>query len=728
MQSLSMKNGARAARALVQLSSCAVSGAHASISNAVRRAPTLSLLALAWAAGLSSDAHAADKPTETSAPDSASAADPWNGLYVGGHLGRAGGRSNWSGPDVWGASGLAKSIDTFTEAGSFLGGFQGGYNLRLPHNLLVGVEGDFTFPAYPDLTGQSTGVTANFNSLSLGPSTYMESMQAAMSLRGRVGYIFNDWLLYATGGAAWTRNDQTLTAAWSGNSDNPYFWRSGWTVGGGVEVPLIPGWTARLEYLYAHYGTKNVNFVANGETFRSDFALQTLRLGLSYHFGDELSVAPPNLSGSKPSGWTLTDDDRVNFHSQWTFVGQGYPKLRAAWDGPNSMSRVGDLRQTNDVTLYAGLRLWQGAELWANPEIDQGYGVGDTHGAAGFPSGESYKLGYAFPYTRVQRAFLRQTVNLGGEEQKVEADINQFAGTVTNDRLVFTIGKFGIVDIFDTNKYANNPKNDFLNWSLINAGTFDYAGDAWGFTYGAAGEWYKDRWTVRAGIFDLSATPAGAALNGAAYGLDPNLSQYQVVGEIEERHELWGQAGKLKVTGFWSHGRMGNFQDAVNASAWMGVDPSLALALDRHDRNRPGVSVNLEQQINESVGFFARAGYVNGTVEPWDFTDIDRTVQAGFSISGRDWGRPDDTFGIAGVVNGLANSHEAYFAAGGLGVLIGDGGLPVYRLEKIVESYYNYALTPNLKVGLDYQLIVDPGYDGARGPANIFAARVHWQF
>jgi high affinity Mn2+ porin len=85
----------------------------------------------------------------------------------------------------------------------------------------------------------------------------------------------------------------------------------------------------------------------------------------------------------------------------------------------------------------------------------------------------------------VQRYFVRQTIDLGGETQKVDADINQFAGSQTANRLVMTVGKFAVVDVFDTNKYANNPKTDFLNWSLINAGTFDYAGDAWGYSYGA---------------------------------------------------------------------------------------------------------------------------------------------------------------------------------------------------------------------------------------------------
>jgi len=129
------------------------------------RAPWIALAGLVLTAGFLSAARAADLaqtkgPAETPAPS-----DPWNGFYLGGHLGRAGGKSNWSGPDIWDSSGLAKQIDSFTEAGSFLGGFQAGYNLLLPSRLLIGLEGDFSLPAFPDVFGQSTGVTANFNSL-----------------------------------------------------------------------------------------------------------------------------------------------------------------------------------------------------------------------------------------------------------------------------------------------------------------------------------------------------------------------------------------------------------------------------------------------------------------------------------------------------------------------------------------------------------------------------------
>jgi high affinity Mn2+ porin len=153
--------------------------------------------------------------------------------------------------------------------------------------------------------------------------------------------------------------------------------------------------------------------------------------------------------------------------------------------------------------------VWKGAEVWIDPEIDQGHGLADTHGVAGFPSGEAYKIGFDYPYARVNRYFIRQTIDLGGEAEKVDADLIQFAGSQMANRLVLTVGRFYNLDMFDTNKYANSPKTDFLNWAVINAGTFDFGSDAWSTTYGAAAEWYQGPWTLRGGIFDMSATPAG---------------------------------------------------------------------------------------------------------------------------------------------------------------------------------------------------------------------------
>jgi high affinity Mn2+ porin len=138
--------------------------------------------------------------------------------------------------------------------------------------------------------------------------------------------------------------------------------------------------------------------------------------------------------------------------------------------------------------------------------------------------------------------------------------------------------------------------------------------------------------------------------------------------------------------------------------------------------------MNLEQQLSDTVGVFARAGWADPNVEPWDFTDVDRTVSGGFSINGKNWGRPDDTVGIAGIVNSISGVHQAFLNAGGLGILIGDGQLPNPGLEKIFETYYSYALSPDMRVSFDYQFIANPAYNRDRGPVNTFAGRFHAQF
>jgi len=663
---------------------------------------------------------AADDVMVTKAPPPSSIPTDfnWTGFYAGGHLGYAWGSSNWTAPGVSGALDLSQPIDTFAETGSFFEGLQAGYNYMLPNRVVVGAEIDASFPAFQNLAGISIGGISNFTSPTLGPVSYSETVLASGTVRGRIGYAPANWLFYATGGFAWSYDQLTLTQLASGATDMPFLWRLGWAAGAGVEVPILPHWTARLEYLFTDYGTSSVLFANAGQRFNSDFSLQELRASLNYQFGNDPLAAVATVPATP-------ETDRVNFHGQTTFVEQAYPAIRSPYAGTNSLPGGGQGRDTLDVTLYAGVRLWQGAELWLNPEIDQGFGLMDTHGAAGFPSAESYKLGDAYPYARVQRYFVRQTIDLGGETQKVDADINQFAGSQTANRLVLTVGKFAVVDIFDTNKYANNPKSDFLNWSVVNAGSFDYAGDAWGYTYGAAAEWYQGRFTLRGGVFDLSATPAGG-ISPSGADLDPTFDQFQLVGEIEERHELWGQPGKLKITGFLSRGRAGNFQDAIDLALATGQPADINAV--RAYTSRPGVSLNLEQQVSENWGLFARAGWADGNVEPWDFTDIDRTVSAGVSINGRQWGRPNDTIGLAGVVNGISGVHEAFLNAGGLGILVGDGQLPNPGLEQIIEAYYSHALSASTRLTFDYQFIANPAYNTDRGPVNVFAGRYHAAF
>jgi high affinity Mn2+ porin len=679
------------------------------------------------------NADAVDLPSSlpVKAPADARIYD-WTGFYVGGHVGLALGNSNWTAnattpgaPQVAGSLSMYESPNVFYESGSWLMGIQGGYNYMLHNRVVLGVEADATFPTFQDLSGLSTGGITNFNSPTLGAVSYSEVMLSSGTLRARIGYAPGNWLFYATGGLAWTYDSQDLMQLGPGVDESRLLWRFGWAAGGGVEVPIAPSWTVRGEFLWMGFPTQTVNYPLSGQRISSDLALEQFRLGLNYRFDD-----PTRPAAFAPSRF-VPAMDIFAVHGQATFADQGYPSFRSPYEGPNSLSGGGQNRETFDLTLSVGVKLWQGAEFWANPEIDQGFGFDNTHGVAGFPSGESYKLGSAYPYARLQRAFLRQTINLGGDvenvgtTEKVDDDFYQFAGTRSTDRLVLTVGRFGIADIFDTNKYANNPKVDFLNWSMINAGTFDYAGDGWGYSYGAAAEWYTGRWTLRAGIFDLSNTPAGGD-SPTGYALDPTFQQFELVGEVEERHELWGQPGKIKITGYLERGSMGDYSDAVALAQATGQPADINAV--RSYTSRPGVSMNVEQQVNDIFGLFFRAGWADGHKEPWDFTDVDRTVQGGVSINGKSWGRPDDTIGIAGIINGISNDHIAFLNAGGIGILIGDGQLTNYGTEKILEAYYSYAMTPSTRFTLDYQLVGNPGYNADRGPANIFAARAHWQF
>jgi high affinity Mn2+ porin len=96
-------------------------------------------------------------------------------------------------------------------------------------------------------------------------------------------------------------------------------------------------------------------------------------------------------------------------------------------------------------------------------------------------------------------------------------------------------------------------------------------------------------------------------------------------------------------------------------------------------------------------------------------------------LKGASWGRPNDRIGVAGVIDGLSPEAQAYFAAGGLGILIGDGALN-YRPEKILETYYSYSLNTWSALTFDYQFVADPAYNADRGPVHIFAGRYHAEF
>jgi high affinity Mn2+ porin len=450
-----------------------------------------------------------------------------------------------------------------------------------------------------------------------------------------------------------------------------------------------------------------------GRTTRLPLNL-VLALGfLCGHGSNAVAADESEVSSSQPM-----PDERFAIHGQTTYVEQETDSFRAPYSGANSLSPASG-RETVDATLFIGARLWPGAEGWIAPEIDQGFGLNNTLGVAGFPSGEAYKIGENQPYLRLPRAFVRQTVDLSDAAEAVEATANQLGGSRSSDRWVFTVGKFSVTDVFDTNQYAHDPRGDFFNWAAVDAGSFDYAADAWGFTVGATAERYLGSWTLRAGVFDLSNIPNSPHL-------DPGFHEFQVDAEIEKRYEVFGQIGRVLITGFDSRGRMGLLDHAIELAAVTGTTPNLADV--RQYRSRLGASLDLEQPITSDLGVFARVGKAAGNVEVYEFADIDRSVAMGVSIKGLRWHRPEDTIGVAAIDNGISAEREQYLNAGGLGILVGDGRLPHPGAEQIVETYYSLAVLRQVYITLDYQWVKNPGYNVDRGPVSIIAVRLHAQF
>lgn len=408
--------------------------------------------------------------------------------------------------------------------------------------------------------------------------------------------------------------------------------------------------------------------------------------------------------------------ERYSLHAQATYVLQYHPAFRSPYRGTNSLDPGSRGDETVDMTFFAGAKLWRQGELYINPEIDQGFGLSGTFGVAGFLSGEAYKVGSATPYVRIPRLFFRQTFDLGGDEQMIAAGANQLASTHTADNLVVTLGKFGVTDIFDSNTYAHDPRADFLNWAIIDAGAFDYAADAWAYSYGAAVEWTKSRWTLRMGAFDLSRVPNSTFLQR-------DFEQFEAVTELEVRTAFAGLPGKIKALAYVNRGRMADYSDAVRAAQGTGSPPELAIV--RNYASRPGFSLNFEQQLGREWGAFLRLSADDGSKEAYEFTEINRSISGGVSLSGEEWSRPNDRAGIAGVVNGLSRSAQSYFAAGGVGLLIGDGRLTHYATEDIVETYYSFAVLSGLAASIDYQFVAHPAYNGARGPVSAFGFRLH---
>ena len=631
-----------------------------------------------------------------SAPSISAPLPGWAGPYVGGHLGYGRGRVASTLIDV----GAASATNSF---GSLYAGVQAGYNVTFASRFVAGLEADVSF--------------ANFSwddqiaARARAGSIVSEEIDYIARIRGRFGYAFDRLLVYGTGGFAWSQARLFERPGAGGDEDKMLRTRTGWVAGAGAEFALTPEWSARLEYLYDHLDGIAANF-PSGVRYESAFNLQTVRLGLNRRFGSSAD----GKSASRASDFASLD---WNVHGQTTIIGQGYPSFRSPYEGPNSLTGNRQIKNTSSATAFVGVRLPQGTEFYVNPELMQGGGLSDTFGLGGYSNGEAQKSGFPVPRANIARAFFKHTFGLGGEQETFADGANQLAGKQDVSRITVAAGKFSVIDYFDGNVYSHDPRKDFLNWNMYCCGSYDLTMDKVGYTWGAYAELNQKYWAFRTGYFLL---PTVSNVNTFDTHI-PERGQY--LAELELRYSLWSQPGKLRLMGYLSRGNAGSYAAAVALPLTSPDYPDIALT--RRPRNNPGFVVNIEQAINDDLGVFSRASLGSGRTEKMGWTDCDVSFSLGTVLKGTSWGRPDDRIGVGGAVNGLSPQARSYFAAGGLGILIGDGQLN-YRTERALEVFYAYAVNAHLNVTLDYQFISNPAYNADRGPVSIFSGRMHAEF
>jgi high affinity Mn2+ porin len=620
----------------------------------------------------------------------------WAGPYLGGHVGYGRGSARVTLSDPTSGS----SSSTF---GMPYGGMQAGYNHVLPSRVLLGIEADVSFPNYL----RSDEV---LSSRPTARSDTAEKIDYLATLRGRLGYAFDHWMIYATGGLAWAQGrfveiPGTIDTV---DSDKVLRMHSGWAAGSGAEIAIAPHWTTKFEYLYSRLSGATAVF-PSGNRYTSAFDIHMFSVGLNRKLG----WTGASSAAGKSDDWTDTQSDRWELHGQTTYIQQGYPRFRSPYVGENSFTPWPQTRNTWTTSAFLAVRLWDGGELYYNPELLQGFGLHDTSGAAGFPNGEAQKSNFPYPHYNTSRLYLRQTFGFGGEPETLEGGPNQLSTKVDVSRLTVQVGKFAVPDLFDGNVYAKDTRKDFMNWSIWAAGAFDYAADRVGLAYGAVAELNQKHWALRAGYFLIDA-------ESNADNFDMRLFQRGTyVLELEQRYSLFSRPGKLRTIAWLNSAFSGSYRETLDNPGF-----DLDIAQTRRGRIKYGYVFNLEQSLTDDVGLFARWSWNDGKTEIMAFTDIDASLSFGTAIRGTAWGRPNDTVGIGAAFNALSADHRDFIAAGGLGVLIGDGQLN-YRKEAILESYYSMNVWTGTTVTFDYQLVTNPAYNADRGPVSVFSGRIH---
>jgi high affinity Mn2+ porin len=414
----------------------------------------------------------------------------------------------------------------------------------------------------------------------------------------------------------------------------------------------------------------------------------------------------------KDSGW--------NFHFQFTGIIQYNAPFQAPYSGQNSFLPASASAFSVTTTAYIGRKLWSGASLYFNPEMAGGTGLSTTLGIAGFPNGETFRIGAPVSVVYVARLFIRQQINLDPIHfDTLPEGVNQLREIVSRKRFTISFGKFGIADFFDQNAVSHDPRTDFMNWSLMNEGAYDYPANTRGYTGGLIVEYYTPGWVIRAGTA-LEPTYA----NGPTLNFDWLKTNGETF-EVERDYSLHGLPGAARLLLYYNTSKAPAYQTVINEDQ-NGTDTSLNVIYGTtYGGKKYGFGINFNQSLSSRLNSFFRLGWNDGKTATWAFAEIDNSISGGLRYYGIGKNRMADNVGLAFVSNGISSGHREFLNIGGYGFMIGDGKLPHYSRENIVELFYQVKLFERLYATLDYQFVSHPAYNLDRGPVNLLAARVH---
>lgn len=410
-----------------------------------------------------------------------------------------------------------------------------------------------------------------------------------------------------------------------------------------------------------------------------------------------------------------TLSERLSFHFQNTIITQYKPSFKAKYTGSNSLLPTEEIQTSITSTLFAGAKLWKGGSVFINPELAGGSALSEAFGVANATNGETFRVGDPKPTIFLARLFYRQLFSLSKNDSYLMSDENQLAGKISTHYFAITIGKIGVSDYLDNNIYSHDPRTQFMCWSLMDCGAWDYPANTRGYTSSIVLEFVtpKNEYRYAASLVPLEAN--GQKMNWKIKKANSHSL------EFTHHYLVKGKAGTLRILGYFTTANMGNYKKSIL------LDPAAPdiIATRKYGNTKYGFILNAEQSITKYAGIFIRAGWNDGNNETWVFTEIDQTMSGGISINGNKWKRPDDNGGLAYVISGLSPSHRDYLKHGGKGFELGDGNLN-YGPEQLTELYYSVAIKKNnLFLSGAYQFLVHPGYNKDRGPVHVFSIRIH---